>query len=132
MALLSWCLSTWETMSKEGISGSRLRGAPTKRTGHILLAQPAELELLPRHPHLLQVLEDMLGHAVWQVDQAVVVEDLDAADVLGIELGFVGDGADDVAGLHAVLVADFDAVGLEAFLALGRAGAFGDAVVFAF
>jgi len=67
------------------------------------------------------VLEHFLGHALGQIHQAVIIEDLHAPDVLGIEFGLVGDRTDDVAGLHAVLVADFDAVGFETLVALGRA-----------
>ena len=43
----------------------------------------------------------------------MAVEDLDAADVDGVDAGLVGDRADDVAGLNAVLVADLDAVADE-------------------
>src|SRR5688572_28026881 len=40
--------------------------------------------------------------------------DVDAADVFALEIGFVGDRADDVAGFHAMHVSDFDAVSLHA------------------
>ena len=43
----------------------------------------------------------------------MAVEDLDAADVDGVDTGLVRDRADDVAGLNAVLVADLDAVADE-------------------
>src|SRR6185437_12667232 len=70
-----------------------------------------DAQLLLHHPYLLQVLEHFLRHAVGQVDQAVVVADAEAADVLAFQPRLVGDRADDIARLHAVLVADLDAVG---------------------
>ena len=60
------------------------------------------------------MLEDVRRHAFRQVDEAVIVADVDAADVLRIESGFVRDRADDVAGLDAVIVTDFDAERFEA------------------
>src|SRR6201991_1595211 len=69
-----------------------------------------DLQLLLGDPHLLQVGEDLRRHAFGQVDQAVVVTDADATDELGLDAAFVGDGADDVARLYAMLVAHFDAV----------------------
>src|SRR5690606_776487 len=47
------------------------------------------------------------------VNQAVVVADVDAADVAALQVRLVGDRANDVARLHAVHVADFDAEGLH-------------------
>src|SRR3954471_3978016 len=69
-----------------------------------------DLQLLLGNPPLLQVGEDLRRHAVRQVDQAVVVTNADATDELCFDAAFVGDGADDVARLHAMLVAHFDAV----------------------
>src|SRR5690606_12283643 len=62
--------------------------------------------------------EGFVGHAFGQVAQGVVVKDLDAADVAAFDAGFVGDGADNVAGLHFVRMAHLDA---EAFHARLRA-----------
>src|SRR5690606_34089980 len=59
-------------------------------------------------------------HALGQVDEAVVLEDLDPADVLRVQLGLVGDRAHDVARLHPVVVADLDAEGLHARLRRAR------------
>src|SRR5690606_23945384 len=75
-----------------------------------------DTQLLLHHPHFFQVLEHFRRHAIGQVDQAVVVADAEAADVLAVQAGFVGDRTDDVARLHAVLVADLDAIGALAFL----------------
>src|SRR5581483_10986269 len=72
------------------------------------LVLAADAQLLAADPDLLQVLEDLLGHAGGQVDEAVVVADVDAADVGAVDPGLVGDGADDVAGLDAVDVPDLD------------------------
>jgi nicotinate-nucleotide adenylyltransferase len=85
------------------------------------LAAARDAQLLAGHPDLLQVLEDFRRHAGGQVDEAVVALDVDAADVLAVEAGFVGDRADDVARLHAVVVADFDAERLETFVGHVRA-----------
>jgi hypothetical protein len=70
----------------------------------------------------LEVLEQLLGHAFGQVDQAVVVADVDAADIAAFEVGLVGDRADDVAGLHAVGVTDLDAEGFHADVGGARGG----------
>ena len=66
------------------------------------LQRAADLQLLARDAHLLQLAEHFLRHAFRQIDEAVIVADHDAADVLAVEAGFVGDRADDVAGLDAV------------------------------
>ncbi len=62
----------------------------------------------------------MLDHVgrkiVRHIQHAVVVVDLDAADKFGIDTAFVGDGADDVARLDAMLVAHFNAEGLHAWI----------------
>src|SRR4029077_19479186 len=70
--------------------------------------------LLARNPHLLQDLEHVRRHAFGQIDESVILADVDAADVLAVQARLVGDRADEVAGLHAVVVADFDAEGFEA------------------
>src|SRR5690606_27125820 len=73
-------------------------------------------------PHLLKVLEQLGRHALRQVDQAVVAADVDAADVTRFQFGLVGDRADDVARLDAMLVADVDAKGLLAELGFATRG----------
>src|SRR5688572_31070305 len=67
-------------------------------------------QLLPADPRLAQALLNVLRHSGRQAHERVVIEDLDAADVDGIDTGLVRDRADDVAGLHAVLAADLDPV----------------------
>src|SRR5690625_2385155 len=69
----------------------------------------------------LEVLQQFGRHAFGQVDQAEVVADGQAADVAAVEVGFVGDGADDVFRLRAVAATDVEAVGLLAGFAFVRA-----------
>src|SRR5579859_2427656 len=89
--------------------------------GAAVVAVPfLDAQLLLAHPHFLQVLEHFLGHAVGQVDQAVFAADAEAADKTAFQARFIGDGADDVAWLHAMLVADFDAIGPLALLGVMR------------
>jgi len=85
-----------------------------------VLAAARDTQLLAGDPDFLQELEHVRRHAFGQVDEAVIVVDVDAADVLGVEACFVRDRADDVAGLHAVGVADFDAEGFEARFRLAQ------------
>src|SRR5690349_16024339 len=66
-------------------------------------------------------MERVLGHAFRQVHQAVVVADINSTDVLAFQLRFVGDRADDVAGLHAMIMADLDAEGFHVGVALAVA-----------
>src|SRR5690606_28941908 len=77
-----------------------------------------DAQLAADHPGLLQVGQDLRRHPGRQVQQRVVAVDVDAADVAAFQPGLVGDGADDVAGAHAVAAADLDAVGLHARLRL--------------
>src|SRR4249919_4070744 len=78
------------------------------------LAIAADAQRLARDAHALEVVHDLARHALGQVDQAEVVADVDAADVAALELRLVGDGADDVAGLHAMAMAHFDTEGFHA------------------
>jgi hypothetical protein len=78
-----------------------------------LRVDAADAQLFAADLHFLQLAEDFLRHAGWQVDIAVVFADVDVADVLAIEAGFVGDGADDVAREHAVDVAYLQAEGFH-------------------
>src|SRR5207342_286090 len=79
-----------------------------------------DAQLLTGAPDGLEMLHHIDRHARGQVDQAVVLEDLDTADVFALQAGFVGDGTDDVARLHAVVVADFDAESFQAGFRLVR------------
>src|SRR5882672_644767 len=67
-------------------------------------ARDADFELLPAHPSLAQLVVDLLRHPLRQVDRGVLVEDLDAADVRGVDAGLVRDRPDDITRLHAVRV----------------------------
>ena len=73
----------------------------------------ADLQLLPRDARLAQLAQQLLRYPCRQVDEAVIVANHHAADVLAVDAGFIGDRADDVAGLHAVYAADLDAVGFH-------------------
>src|SRR6185436_1643205 len=53
-----------------------------------------------------------------QIHVAVIVADVDVADVATLDAGFVGDGADDVSGQHALRVSDLDAIGLRGLAAI--------------
>src|SRR5450830_2065720 len=69
------------------------------------------------------MLHQVIRHVARQIQYAVVVEDFDAADMLGVHAGFVGDGADDVARLDAMVMTDFDAISLSCVrreISLGR------------
>src|SRR5512133_981878 len=79
---------------------------PAARTAGVLRRGALDAQRLSGDPHLLQVLHQFARHAFGQVDQAVVVADVDAADVPALQVRLVGDRADDVARLHAVRVAD--------------------------
>src|SRR5690606_2689146 len=59
------------------------------RRGARVLVGATHAQLLSGHPHLLQVLEHLARHALGQVDQAVVVADVDAADeaAFQVEIG---------------------------------------------
>src|SRR5690554_2505287 len=102
-----------------GLAGEAGLAGPGWRAG-VGRVRAAHAELLAAHPHLLEVVEDFARHALGQFDQAVVVADVDAADVAAFQVGLVGDGTHAVGRLHPMRVADLDA---EAFHAdLGRAG----------
>src|SRR6187402_192346 len=118
IALLARRLAATGTTSATRTTGASALGteAALRRTRSVTTLRRfdtiplGDLQLLLGDPHLLQVSEDLRRHAFRQVDQAVVVTDAHAADELGLDAAFVGDGADDVARLHAMFVANFDAV----------------------
>lgn len=58
----------------------------------------------------LQVPIDLLGHAVGQVDQTVVVADVDTADIAALQTRLVGDGTNDLPRGDPVVAAHLDAV----------------------
>ena len=53
-----------------------------------LLAVTRDAQLLAGAPDRLEVGEHIGGHAIRQVDQTMVLENLDATNVLGVEPGF--------------------------------------------
>ena len=97
---------------------------PGRRSGFVLrplvfAAGAADVQLLIANPDFLQVIENVFWHSQRQIDEAVVVPDIDMADVFGIDTRFVSDGSDNVARLHFMIVSYLDA---ETFHALGRCG----------
>jgi hypothetical protein len=78
-----------------------------------LAVHPADAQLLTHHANFLQAAEDVPGHALGEVDEGVIVTDVHVADVFAFQTGLVGDRADDVARLHAVGVAHFEAEGFK-------------------
>jgi hypothetical protein len=66
------------------------------------------LQLLAQHPHLLQGAENLLRHALRQVDKAMVIMDINMTDVAPLEAGLIGNGTNNVPGLHPVGMPHFD------------------------
>ena len=84
----------------------------------------ADLERLAGDADLLQLEENVLGHAGGQVDEAVILADHHAADVSAFETSFIRNRAYDIPWFYAVRVTDFDAVGLDGFVAAAARTAF--------
>jgi hypothetical protein len=97
----------------------------------MLAVDTADAQLLSDDPHLLEAAEDVSGHTLWQVDEAVIVADVYLADVAAFEAGLVGDCADNVAWLYAVGVTHFETKSFEVnivVIATAAAGTRGVAV----
>src|SRR6266702_1904012 len=78
------------------------------------LAVPAaDPQFLPDHAYFLQASKDILGHALGQIDETVIVTDIHLSDVPPLEPRLVGDRANDVTGLHAMHVPDLEAEGFK-------------------
>src|SRR5882672_9579475 len=83
-------------------------GRIARRLGR-LLAHPADAQLTAHHTHLLQILEYLFRHAFRQVDEAMILPNIHAADMYALDSRLVGDGADDIAGLDPMYRPYFDA-----------------------
>jgi len=59
-----------------------------------LAVNATDAQLLAHYPDFLQVTKDLAGHALGQVDEAVIIADVDVADVSAFELGAPHAGAD--------------------------------------
>ncbi len=68
---------------------------------------------LPAHADLLKQLDQSLGQTLGQFNQAVPIFDMNATDLTGLQAGFIGNCAHQIAGLDTMLRADFDTKGLE-------------------
>ena len=75
--------------------------------------QSRNLQSLATDPYALQMLEDFLGHPLWQLHSAVIVKYLDAADIFAFYLCLVGNRAHYISGLYTVLKSDFDTKALH-------------------
>ncbi len=84
-----------------------------------LRGDPTDAQLGAAHSHGLQIIERLLRHARRKIDKAVIVADIDVPDVAPVEARLVRDGTDDVPGLDAVVMPNFDAEGLEPQALLG-------------
>jgi hypothetical protein len=86
--------------------------APARRAGVDELAglHDARLERELAHADAAQDVHQVGRQSGRQFHRAVVVEQVDLADVLAGDAGLVGDGADDFLGQHALIAADLDAV----------------------
>src|SRR5690606_29882811 len=112
------CAGPWRPAAVWRPGTARRRAAAVAWSLAVLCAGTGDPQRLPGHAHLLQVLQQGRRHALGQVDEAVVIADVDPADVAAVEFGLVGDRADDVRRLHPVHMPDLEAA---RFLAeLGR------------
>src|SRR5262245_54927819 len=87
---------------------------PRRLRRRLIARSDTKRELLAADPRVLQLLVSLVGHAFGQIHCRIRVEDLDAADVHRIDRGFIRDRADDVTGLHAMLVSYRDAIAYAA------------------
>lgn len=125
MSAASLGIARW-TRARAGGSGIgrlaefRPRRTVTSELFDVAFQGPADLERLAGDTDFLQLEEDLLGHAAGKIDEAVIVLDHNAADVTAFEANLVGNRADDVARLHAVVVADFNTVRFDFVVAATR------------
>lgn len=78
-----------------------------------LRVDTADTQLHSAHPYGLETVESLFRHADWKIHKAVIVADVDVPDVAAVDVRLIGDGADDISGLDAVCMADFDTVRFE-------------------
>ena len=75
------------------------------------------LQLATHNTHFLQAAENLFGHTLGQIDEAVILVNIDVPDVAPLETRLIRNRADDISGLHTVCVSDFDTVRLEGYVA---------------
>jgi len=64
------------------------------------------------------MLENLLGHALGQLDSTVILVNFDAANMLTIDFRLIGYGTDDIARLHLVITPHLDTKALHADIRL--------------
>ena len=78
------------------------------------IAETTDLQLLTRYPDTLQMRKHLVWHAYRQVNRGVVIVDLNAADIARVDASLVGNRTNNIAGLHTVAVANFEAKAFHA------------------
>ena len=72
----------------------------------ILCAILSDFQLGSAHPGFFQRAKDIPGHPLGQFDGREIVMDHNTVDVLAVEAGLIGDGADDISGLDVIFAAN--------------------------
>ncbi len=73
-------------------------------------ADAADSQFDSAHPNGLEAVESLIRHTLRKVHESVILVDVDVSDESAIQVRLVRDGADDISGLDAVRMTDFDAV----------------------
>ena len=89
--------------------------------------KPCDLKCLTRYPCFLQIRKNPVWHFFRQVDSAVIIKDIDPANIFGIDAGLVSNRADDIPRHNLMNVTDRYSIALRSlhgflFLALTPAG----------
>jgi len=80
----------------------------------------ADVQWLAANAHILQMAQDFLWHAIGQLDQTVIFENGDLADMARFESSFVGNRADDIGGRRRLVAADFNPISASLGASFGR------------
>src|ERR1700736_3026218 len=78
-----------------------------------LAVHNADPQFLFNHAYFRTVAENVLGHAFRQRDEAMIVADVRLSDVTPLRARLVASRPNDVAGLHAVSMTDFQPEGFK-------------------
>ena len=85
----------------------------------IIVGNGAQTHGLLTYPRFLQDLQYIIRHASRQLHSGMIVVDFDVADILAVNVRFIGDRANNFARLDPVRASYFQAVGLQGRIALG-------------